>query len=165
MNGRLNKQRKEQSHELGSSSGGVIIRHSGGGVFSKYVRRHLSEKKHFEKEKILLFRYLLQYHILSLHLMIQGNLHRGTDLGSKTLFGIDSSNLYLFALKLQKQRIRAKLLLFLGELNFYSEVLKELDSSHVSANSTLMTQFEQKMKVHEIMTTTCAQPPEYTWKN
>lgn len=127
----------------------------------KYVRKHLREKHHFEKEKQTIFRYLLQYHYLGLHLMVESNLYRESEPSSKSLLGIDASNLYLFALKYQKQRLRLKLLYFLAELNFYSDVLKELDATHISQNSTLMTKMEQKIKVHEIITNTRMRPPTF----
>jgi len=123
-------------------------------LLGKYARKHLREKRRFESEKNMLFRYLLQYHYLSLHLMVETNMHRGAELYSKTLLGVDTSNLYLFALKYQKQRIRLKLMQFIAELNYYSEVLRELDASHVSGGATLMSQLEMKMKVHEMMNNT-----------
>ncbi|KAG2378781.1 hypothetical protein C9374_007929 [Naegleria lovaniensis] len=129
--------------------------------FSKYVRKHLKEKHQFEKEKNLIFRYLLEYHYLGLHLMIENNLYRRDNSDSKSLLGIDATNLYLFALKYQKQRLRLKLLYFLAELNFYSNVLTELDVTHITQNSTLITQMEQQIKVHEIMNMTREKPPAF----
>src|SRR3989338_2931679 len=75
-------------------------------TLSRYTKRHLKEKKEFENEKREIFRHLLQYHYISLQLMIESNLYRGSDL--KSVYDIDSSNLYLVALKYQKKRLFLK---------------------------------------------------------
>ncbi|EFC39182.1 predicted protein [Naegleria gruberi] len=119
---------------------------------SRYIKNHLKEKKEFEKEKRKIFRYLLQYHYISLQLMMETNLYRGKEL--KSIYEIDSSNLYLLALKYQKQRLYLKLMYFMTELNYYSDILQLLDSNHIHAESTLMSLVERKIKAHEIMSHT-----------